>query len=752
MSMTRSRQPFGNGGNHHRSDLPRSRRRIQRSGALLGVLGLIAAGATYATATPVEAPPTGLSAVGPVSSEHGFPAWYKDSGVPAIGDQPAREPLKVEQCLDLTDEMCDPAFLAGEMQDPNGEMSFPENWPMESFYMAADASMATAAGDADLTLALEATFATDDPGPAAGEQMVFGRVRIRIDTPSAGTYTVTHPYGKDVFTASAGDRGINFTQDIGASVGVFAEALKSRINPFLTWDTGLVETERGKYLGDPSVPHKVTGSLLGTNFFRVEGPNVGGPGINVIETDLFNLMGKVATNDGIDPGPVTYTETETGGTHLNVFAKAGSGDAVEVTGDGITATTLGATGENFFGRLALTGEPPATVKLSNLSDIPVAVSAPVPVTDLVVVSGATYSVADQSLTVTATTSDRVDPPTLTVDGILNGDGSTPLFVDGVATVTGLTTPPSSVKVTSNAGGSDSAPVAVTGDSVGTVQPTTAVAVGPSAVVSGQTVVLDGSSSMNATGHTWTQVPNEGEETITSPVTLDTTDPVKPSFTAPTGPAMMTFTLTVQGPDGPVTSSPLVIQVTGSEELPVAAPTATLSTAMVGQTVTVSGAGSTNASSYLWTQETGTAVLTAENATSPSFSFTMPVTSEPLTFTLTVTSPLGTTSAPATVTVASNQDALTVADAELRTRKTEWRINGTASITTSNNVSVYLQNVDGTKGDLVGTAAVTPAAGGGEGGTWTIRSRDGVSPGESTMLIVESSKGGWLDDVPYSSRR
>jgi hypothetical protein len=105
-----------------------------------------------------------------------------------------------------------------------------------------------------------------------------------------------------------------------------------------------------------------------------------------------------------------------------------------------------------------------------------------------------------------------------------------------------------------------------------------------------------------------------------------------------------------------------------------------------------------------------------------------------------------------VTVASNQDTLTVEDAELRTRKTEWRINGTASITSVNNVSVYLQNVDGTKGELVGTATVTPAAGGATGGTWTLRSRDGVSPGNSTMLIVESSKGGWLEDVPYTSRR
>src|SRR5687767_14362040 len=125
MSMTQCRQPFGEGGNHHHSESARTRRRLQRSGALLGVFGLIAAGATYATATPVQAPPTGMAAVGPISSEHGFPVWYQDSNG-----------LRLEQCLDLEDPMCDPVFLRGEMQNPSGEMSFPENFPMESFYMA----------------------------------------------------------------------------------------------------------------------------------------------------------------------------------------------------------------------------------------------------------------------------------------------------------------------------------------------------------------------------------------------------------------------------------------------------------------------------------------------------------------------------------------------------------------------------------------------------------------------------------------
>jgi hypothetical protein len=77
-----------------------------------------------------------------------------------------------------------------------------------------------------------------------------------------------------------GDRNINFTEDIGiGNPGDFKGALGSRINPFLRWDTGLIKGPDGaSYLGDPNTPHAITGSDLNTNFFRIDGPDIGGLG------------------------------------------------------------------------------------------------------------------------------------------------------------------------------------------------------------------------------------------------------------------------------------------------------------------------------------------------------------------------------------------------------------------------------------------------------------------------------------------
>ena len=95
------------------------------------------------------------------------------------------------------------------------------------------------------------------PTPTAGQQIVFGRVRIRITTPTTGHYVITHPYGVDAFDVTdTTTRNINFIEDIGiGSPGDFTGALGSRIDPFLRWDTGLIKGPDGaSYLGDPATP------------------------------------------------------------------------------------------------------------------------------------------------------------------------------------------------------------------------------------------------------------------------------------------------------------------------------------------------------------------------------------------------------------------------------------------------------------------------------------------------------------------
>ena len=233
-----------------------------------------------AGATTTTAPPTHMLAVGPTSPTNGYPVWYKDSNNLSVG-----------LCLDDTNPFCN---LAADVRDATQPVSFPDNFPEETFYQLAQSSIDLPNGTtAVLDDNLEAAFNTAEP--TDGQQIVFGRVRIRITTPTTGHYVITHPYGVDEFDVTdTATRNINFVEDIGiGSPGDFTGALNSRINPFLRWDTGLVTGPDGaSYLGDPATPHAVTGSELGTNFFRIDGPDIGGTGINTVQTNLFNLQGR----------------------------------------------------------------------------------------------------------------------------------------------------------------------------------------------------------------------------------------------------------------------------------------------------------------------------------------------------------------------------------------------------------------------------------------------------------------------------
>src|SRR5207247_4562843 len=145
-----------------------------------------------------------------------------------------------------------------------------------------------------------------------GTQVVFSRVRFRIDTPAAGTYTMTHPFGVTTLTAAApGRRSINFTDDcllrVPATCGVGFNAFTTPLDPtsfistWLRWDATPPAPPAG-YIGDFAILHPITGSPCGTNFFRVEGPGLPPGGV---QTNAFNLMGKIAAvcgNGFLDPG------------------------------------------------------------------------------------------------------------------------------------------------------------------------------------------------------------------------------------------------------------------------------------------------------------------------------------------------------------------------------------------------------------------------------------------------------------------
>jgi len=668
-----------------------------------------------AGADVVTSPPSKMLAVGPTSPDNGFPVWYKDSNNLSVG-----------LCLDVNVPQCN--LGAAGLPDPTQPVSFPDNFPDETFYQLAQSTITLPGGaTAVLNDNLEAAFNTATP--QAGQQITFGRVRIRLTTPTTGHYVITHPYGVDAFDVTdTTTRNINFTEDIGiGEPGNFTGALGSRVNPFLRWDTGLLKGPDGaSYLGDAVTPHAVTGSDLGTNFFRIDGPDIGGVGVDTIQTNLFTVRGRVATNAGVAPTQVTYTRSTTSGGFIDAFATSQPDQAIQVSGTGISTTKLKAdpTGK-YFGRVAFTGaSPPTSVEVTNISDRP-PTTVNVTLTDQVLVTKAAYNSDTGQLTVNATSSDTATPPTLTAQGFGNLTSGVATFALGADQL-----PPGIITVTSSKSGSGTAPVTVTGAAI-PPDPVLAQAPATLTVQQGQQVQLDGSASLNATSFAWAQLSG------TPSVTLSNADTAIASFTAPNVETTLTFRLTVQGPGGPSTADEVVTVA------PIAPPRANAGppqSVLQGVTVTLDGSGSTGATSYLWKQTGGTTVnLSSTTAVKPTF--TMPNTSAPLIFQLTVTGPGG--SDVATVQISPIADVLTTTRVEFRTDKSEWRVEGTATVTTSNTVKIHLGN--DLTGPLLGQASVDAL------GAWSLRLRSGPQPPASGTISLESTRGGVLLAVPVVVR-
>src|SRR5438445_3439138 len=157
---------------------------------------------------------TPLFGFGPVDPVNGFPQYYQDSNG-----------LALQPCLDLA---CDPAL---SVPDPTKPVSFPDNFPVELFYSRVISTITVGTIKAVLNDQFEGSFANGSV-VIPGDQVVFGRVRVRIlGGAPGGTYTVTHPYGVEVLQADAVGT-VNFTQDSvripvvprGGSAGVRARA------------------------------------------------------------------------------------------------------------------------------------------------------------------------------------------------------------------------------------------------------------------------------------------------------------------------------------------------------------------------------------------------------------------------------------------------------------------------------------------------------------------------------------------------
>ena len=269
----------------------------------------------------------------------------------------------------------------------------------------------------------------------------------------------------------------------------------------------------GLYLANPGRVGPVTGSTLPNftdstgasrnhNIFRIEGPVGSGLGVNpangalvdYIETTNFSLMGRIFT--GALPGRIgvdraSYSRDATG-QKVDVFATAAATAQARVPGQprsaavvpqlafyaapcaGTVNPTTGAVSPPFSAPLGVTKTPmlftapsifwgqvqpatlPATVCLEDnaardAAGTLVPAYLPQVVTDEVSITQAAYDASAGTLTVAASSSDKVVPPTLTVAyGTFRGD-----LVGGQISVPALIAPPANVRVLSSALGANS---------------------------------------------------------------------------------------------------------------------------------------------------------------------------------------------------------------------------------------------------------------------------------------------------------
>ena len=322
---------------------------------LAGILGTGLAAVVPATAHAAVTPEA--PAAGPIDPNTGYPFWYADS----TGE-------RFEFCLDRPDTtpgMClaapqNPAARPWADADPTQSNLAADP---EEFWYNADATIQGGGVRARFVAAQEATFGGPTGTATAGEQVAFGRVRVRLrGVVPGGSYTVTQPYGTDTYVAD--DRGRVFvTEDIGCfdQPCDFTKPYDSSVTSYLRWDPdpSAGPAAPAGYVGDPNVPHRVIGSPEGTNIFRVEGPGLGGPDAPPFETDLFNVQGKLWNPTQPMLGMVSN--------HNDVdFGKVMLGSTATLPAQTVTLTNAGGGAEGLqLGSLGLSGAEAAQFSLTN---------------------------------------------------------------------------------------------------------------------------------------------------------------------------------------------------------------------------------------------------------------------------------------------------------------------------------------------------------------------------------------------------
>jgi len=679
-----------------------------------------------------------LARVGPVNPANGYPQWYQDStGLALDLCLPDAIDLAAGNCLLL------PADVASAPE------TFPNPFADEHFWFAADAALPISGGQATLVLALEAAFAGGPP--VAGDQISFGRVRIRFDAPSSGTYTVHHPYGTQVFPDQVAGSKISYTDDVGIACakGDFSCAMQSPVGPFLRAASTAggpalpPVTVNGKtMLADPITPTRVTGGPFG-NRFRIEGPNIGGAGVHVVETDLFTLMGRVHTAP--IPSPLRgeragYTRTA-GGTWVDVFATAAAGIGqpapnLALSGTGIVPKVMSPGDQgHYWGQTPVTSAAvPSQIQVTNNSDVPPTV-IDVAVTDEVTVTEALYDPQAQTLTVKAKSSDEITPPLLTLPAF---PGS---VVDPVAgaVIPNLAAPPKDVTVRSAAGGADTEPV-ITRQAAGATLSL------PDLSQGGNEDTLMALSLAPAGGGFTPGSFRVLSQPAHGVLTLDTATGNAGYMPATNYEGGDSFTYLVKALDGTDSNvATVTLTVTPVNDAPVANGDAATTTQSQPATLNLLAndvdpdlTTGINPATVLIVTPPAQGGVSVNNGVATYTPGTTTAGVGTFSFSYTVADGAGAVSNPATVTVTvQGIENLSVAAAEFRANQQRWRANGTSSVQAGQTVTVQPRNgATGALGPVIGTAVV------GTAGAWALDVRgSSVSANGFDQVQATSPLGG-----------
>ncbi|MBK5354757.1 cadherin-like domain-containing protein [Pseudomonas sp. TH41] len=698
-----------------------------------------------------------------------FPMWYQDNNLLSM------ELCQSRAASSRVPATVPPAYMCTLLPTPGIfddtlPMVFPDNWPDEAFWFLAETNIpnnAAGYGMDAYVAGIEAAFAGGNP--VDGDQISFARIRMRINVPVAGTYTVTHPYGVEtVNVTTPGRRAINITKDIGiGALGNFSGALNGAIGPFLRSvngpytevnpDTGSIET----FVGDPNLTEQVTGSPNNTNFVRIQGP------AGTIETSLFTLAGKVFDNRAqthVDVSRATYRRTTSGtgsATRVEVFGKADSGSTLcfretvaLVPGPPPTPCQTNMVGDNnglFFGNHLITGNVPAVVVLTATnptgSTRPTSVSSKL--TDVVKIQTARYSYSNHSLLIEATSTDEVVVPDMVAQGYgrLSKSGTLQKL-----TIADLPQPPATVTVKSAAGGSDTEPVVVVGTAPDTGENQAPIAAADTGSTSfGVPITLnllandhdpDGNTPLSITALTQ---PAAGQGTV---VLNGIASVVYTPPAVVNAPLTTTFTYKAQDVKGLASTAPATVTITVAPNQPPVAVADSVATLGVAIPINVLAND---------TDPEGNVPLAVASVTQPPagrgtvssngtvITYTPPATvttAFTTTFTYIARDSFGALSiAPATVTVQVSPkpapETFTVTTATVSARSNNrftWDFAGTSSVTTGNTITIQVSTPTGLQ--TLGTTTVPVT------GRWrlTVNNITTVIPSVNPTATITSSQG------------